>query len=366
MDTRRNTLLQSSPRPHWVISSGGSVPAFLRLVAVVGLLVGMTASSSYGKTGPDSVPQNVRAAIARGLHWLAQNQNPDGSFRAAPQDKPASTAVAVMAFLARGYMPQLGPYHQVIDRGITWILSIQQPDGYIAPPGGTMYDHGISTVMLTEVYGLCHGNLRLQVGKAIGKAIQLILRAQKRTQGIFAGGWRYQPGATDADISCTGWQLMALRGAADSGANIPAAAIKDGIAFVLRDACPNGGFSYQPHGAPGRARTGTGIVALELLGKRNMPQALSGGDYLLAHPLVPNERFYFYAVYYCSQAANQLGGRYWRVIYPHIRDQLLKIQNPSGFWSPSGIEAQGQKSYATGMAILGLCVPFHYLPLYQR
>ena len=313
------------------------------------------------------IPPYVKSAIAHGLRWLSKHEKHNGTFACNRNDRPAITSLAVMAFLARGYTPGNGPQHQVIDRGIHWILQHQLPDGYITVPGGTMYDQGISTVMLSEAYGLANPALRQRIGTVLSKAVALILAAQKNSRGIFAGGWRYQPTATDADISCTGWQLMALRGAADCGAAIPADAIKDGIAFVLRDANTNGGFAYQPGGPSGRARTGTGILALELMGRRNSPQAMAGGDFLLNHPLSPRENFYFYAVYYCSQAANQLGGKYYQQIYGTIRHELIQLQNTDGSWTPTdGIEQQGGKPYATAMAILALCVPYHYLPLYQR
>ncbi len=313
------------------------------------------------------IPAYVKASVARGLRWLAHHQLSDGSFACASQAKPADAGLAAMAFMARGYTANHGPYHRVIDAAIRYILSCQNSNGYITSPGGTMYDQGICTVALTEVYGMEGPSMRKRVGRAIAKAVALILAAQKRTVNQFAGGWRYQPWSTDADISCTGWQLMALRGAADCGAAVPAEAIKNGIHFVVRDACINGGFAYQPGGPPGRARTGTGVLALELMGRRNSPQAISGGNYLLAHPIVYNENFYFYAVYYCSQAASQLGGRYWTAIYPPIRKELIHYQHASGCWKPpDGIEFQGGKPYATSMAILALCVPFHYLPLYQR
>ncbi len=351
-----------SPRPVKKIIRHGAVR---RLAVATPLISGLLLTPPCGANSP--VPANVRSAIARGLHWLARRQMPNGGFPCQAHDRPAVTSLAVLAFLARGYTPVHGPHHRLIDRAIDWVLTQQRPDGYFAGPGGTMYDQGISTVMLSEVYGMLGRVRRQRVGHALAKAVQLILAAQKETQGIFAGGWRYQPWSTDADISCSGWQLMALRGAADCGADVPLPAIKDGIAFLLRVACPNGGFAYQPGGPPGRARTGTGITTLELMGKRNLPQAINGGDYLMAHPLQRNEIFYYTAVYYCSQAANQLGGKYWRQIYPPIRRQLVRLQHGRGYWQPhDAIEMQGGRVYATSMALLALCVPFHYLPLYQR
>ncbi len=334
--------------------------------AMLAVLLVLTVGIGRTRAG-NTIPPYVKSAVARGLAWLAHDQLPDGSFPCASQAKPADAALAAMAFMARGYTANHGPYHRVIDAAINYILSCQNSNGYITAPGGTMYDQGICTVALTEVYGMEGPATRRRVGHAIASAVALILAAQKHSINQFAGGWRYQPWSQDADISCTGWQLMALRGAADCGAAVPATAIKHGIAFVVRDACPNGGFAYQPGGGPGRARTGTGVLALELMGRRNSPQAISGGDYLMAHPIARNENFYFYAIYYCSQAASQLGGHYWTTIYPPIRRQLIQFQKHGGQWQPpDGIEGQGGDPYATSMAILALCVPFHYLPLYQR
>ncbi|HTV46805.1 MAG TPA: prenyltransferase/squalene oxidase repeat-containing protein [Phycisphaerae bacterium] len=332
--------------------------------AFVSLIVLWAAPSLWAD---DAVPANVASAIDSGLTFLANQQQADGSFPSAEGTEPAATSLAVLAFLARGYTPAHGPYHDVIDKAIDWVISIQQPDGYLIDHNGQMYDHGISTVMLSEVYGMVDPTQQPRVAAALSKAVGLILQAQNNSGGNFDGGWRYQPNSTDADISCTGWQLMALRGAADCGADLPPDAIRRGIEFVERDACPQGGFAYMIGGGPNQARSGTGILALELLGRHEDPAATNAGDWLLANPLRTNSDFYFYAVYYCSQAVNQLGGQYWNQIYPQIRQQLLDLQFPDGSWTPpDGIEQQGGKIYATSMAILALCVPYHYLPLYQR
>jgi hypothetical protein len=216
---------------------------------------------------------------------------------------------------------------------------------------------------------------RAKMEPAIAKAAKLILDAQRLTKGPHAGGWRYLPVSQDADISVTGWQLMALRGAANCGAAVPKESIENGVAYVRRLAVKDGGggFGYQNGGGPNRARTGAGTLSLELLGPRSAEkphtdEALAGGKYLIAHPLnQPGDEFYYYSVYYCSQAANQLGDKYWLQIYPPLRDTLLARQQGDGSWpQPGGGEAPAGPAYSTAMATLALCVPYHYLPLYQR
>jgi hypothetical protein len=161
---------------------------------------------------------------------------------------------------------------------------------------------------------------------------------------------------------------MALRGAANCGAAVPRSALDDGLGYVKRNAVPTGGFAYQSGGPANQARTGTGILSMEMLGKHHSPEALRGGDFLLANPPDnPDQEFYFYSVYYCSQALNHLGGKYWAEAYPKLRDALLKGQDKQGRWpNGNGQESEAGDAYRTSMAVLALCVPYRYLPLYQK
>jgi prenyltransferase beta subunit len=275
-----------------------------------------------------------------------------------------------MAFLARGHVPGQGPYGDVLYKSIDYVIATQKETGLLsaASNNAVMYEHGISTSMLGEVYGMVDDVRRDKIDKVLAKSVKLILDAQKVPQGAHQGGWRYSPTAADADISCTGWQLMALRGAANCGAAVPKKVLDEGVAYVKRNAVASGGFSYQPGGAANQARTGTGILSMEMLGQHHSPEALKGGDYLIANtPDNPGMEFYYYAVYYCSQALNQLGGKYWDTVYPKLRESLLKLQQPSGNWGGGGgQEAEAGDAYRTSMAILALCVPYRYLPLYQK
>ncbi len=91
-----------------------------------------------------------------------------------------------------------------------------------------MYEHGISTVMLAEVYGMVDDARRVKIETALARATERILAAQKqpKSNAIYDGGWRYSMKSPDSDISVTGWQMMALRGAANCGAAIPEEALR--------------------------------------------------------------------------------------------------------------------------------------------
>ena len=331
-------------------------------------------SLQFASAADEAVSPQTEAAIDRGLKYLAEKQEKEGTWHTNIGPSSAVTSLGVMAFLARGHSPGQGPYGETINRAIDYVVGHQMPNGLLSAANGTMYDHGVSTVMLCEAFGMVDESRKAKLEAAIGKAAKVILDAQKVPQGPHQGGWRYQINSADADISVTGWQLMALRGAANCGAAVPKDSLDKGVAYILRLAVKGeGGFGYQNGGGPNRARTGTGILSLEMLGQRSekqphLPEALAGGDYLLKNPLTnPGDEFYYYSVYYGSQAANQLGGKYWEGIYPKIRETLLGRQRPDGSWpeGPSAEQSAGP-GYSTAMATLALCVPYHYLPLYQK
>src|SRR5205823_1070153 len=99
-------------------------------------------------------------------------------------------------------------------------------------------------------------------------AIALIVKAQ-RTKDKHAGGWRYRVQPVDgADISVTGWQVMALRAAKNLGCDVPVKTVEKAIKYIKSCRDPlSGGFRYLPGAGVTVPCTGTSILALELCGK---------------------------------------------------------------------------------------------------
>ena len=327
---------------------------------------------------PDAVTAGASTGVDRGLAWLKHNQQPDGSFPTGSiGGRTAITSLAVLAFLARGNLPGQGPYGDTINSGIDYVLASQKLDGakkgLIGRDEGSamMYEHAMATVMLAEVDGMADDARRAKIDRALALAVQLIVDSQRaeKISSRDAGGWRYALDSPDADISVTGWQLMALRGAANCGAPVPAQTLKQGADYVRRCASTKGGFAYQADdGEPNLARTGSGILSLILIaGDRQTVEVRKAADYLLANPLNHSVRFYYYAAYYDAQALRQLGGNCWQTGYPRLVDDLLTLQEPDGAFAATGdqTEAQAGPAYRTSLAVLALCVPYRYLPLYQ-
>ena len=73
----------------------------------------------------------------------------------------AVTGYALMAFLAAGQLPDQGEYGKNVKRGIDFLLSQSRADGFISSADNisagrqtsNMYDHGIASIALGEVYG---------------------------------------------------------------------------------------------------------------------------------------------------------------------------------------------------------------------
>lgn len=313
-------------------------------------------------------------AVDRALEFLANTQNKtDGSWTAGRSGKNvAITSLCVMAFLSSGYVPGEGKYGQTIERGVRWVLSMQQPNGVLATDGAQeMYHHGIATLMLAEVCGMVDKELGKEVKRAVEKGVAIILKAQ-RTDRVHGGGWRYRvEHVAGSDISVTGWQVMALRAARNLGCDIPGEVIDKAVAYIKR--CQDdrsGGFRYMPFANITVPCTGTSVLALELCGKNEHKSeaVLKGANYLIRNENLPrwNAAHFSYSIYYGAQATFQVGGNYWTTYRSKLHQALLRHQSSTGSWLGTSYDANYGPNYCTAMAVLALTVEYRFLPIYQR
>jgi len=344
---------------------------------------------------------SVDLAVQRALAFIATQQRSDGCFDPRGPNGPlpsnALSGLAGMAYLSVGHTPGQGPYGDVINRCIDFILSTPF-DPIVAPyvpggakkgylvrmnPYGRMYSHAIATLFLSEVSGMVDPERQKKIDAVLPKALKIILTAQAvQKKEHLAGGWRYLRNDTSSDLSISGWNLMALRSARLNGAPVPAEAIEKALGFVER--CHNpvtGGFDYQPispsGGGPGSppspAMSAVGLLCRELCGRHDDEMNRRCGSYLLQH--ARGDRFLFkgdpqemymgqhaYTIYYASQAMFKLGGKYWEEFAPQLYKYLLNSQSPGGGW---GQGAYGT-AYEAAMRVLALTVTYRQLPIYQR
>jgi len=282
-----------------------------------------------------------------------------------------------MAFLAKGHTPGDGPYGEVINRGIDYVLSTAQEDGQILGPSpghGAMYVHTINTLMLSEVSGMVDRARQERIDKVLPKALKVILIAQQVRKGDprQQGGWRYAVNSNDSDMSCSGWALMSLRSARNNGALVPKESIDQAVEYIIRSQYKDedgrkGLIPYQPGGG-GEATTQVGLLCLELCGKHRSAESLLAGDYVLKTlPTTYGQGHFYYGLYYSSQGMFQLGGTYWETFAKYQYDMMLPKQNPDGSWQVGGgSEAPAGVCYSTAMSVLALSVSCRQLPIYQR
>ncbi|MDQ3624906.1 MAG: hypothetical protein M3463_20905, partial [Verrucomicrobiota bacterium] len=237
------------------------------------------------------------------------------------------------------------------------------PDGMFRAADGSkyMYNHGIATIALAELYGQTRSPA---IRTKLERLVRLIVTTQSE-RGEHHGGWRYRPRPDDADISVTVLQVVALRSAKNSGLNVPQKTIDDAIAYVRRCSVPGtGGFSYQARGGePGFARTAAAIYSLQVCGQYDDPLVKSGSEFLFesGHP---NTRHWTYGANYAAPAQYMIGGDVWKRWYARMKAYLLKTATRTAdqiFWSGDVGDI-----YCTAAHAAILAMPYHYIPLYQR
>ena len=338
------------------------------------------------------ITPEVRESVDRALKYLAESQNPAGfwaqdvgfklntdySVMAENEAHVGVTALALIAFLAGGNLPGRGEYGEVLERGIGYLVTRKQLNGYITDHGSRMYSHAFATLFLAEVYGMTQ---RQDVRKALQSAVNIIVDSQNRE-----GGWRYKPFARESDMSITVCQVLALRSARNVGIAVPARTVRDAERYVRRSAVPRreygrgfgsfspyndgGAFTYQLRGHS-RATfplTAAGVTTLHAAGIYEDPVIDEAFDYLDSQ--MPDfNRYYFghyffyYGHYYAVQAYYTAGGDRFKNYFRTIRDLLLRKQQSNGSWPCT--TGPGD-AFSTAVSALILQIPYQYLPIFQR
>jgi len=322
----------------------------LALLSFIALLAVPSPSISDEKVKMDD---KTKAAVDKALGWLKDNQNKDGSWG----NNTAITSFVLLSYMANGHLPGQGKYGPEVAKAVRNLLAATREDGYlVGSTGGNMYAHGMATLALSQVWGMSGD---AEVKKVLKKAIDLIVKCQN-----VEGGWRYEPQPTGADISVTIMQVMALRGAKDSGLHVPDETIKKAIAYINK--CYDnrtGGYNYQPgSSAPGFARTAAGVCVLQLTGNYDKKEIAGAVKYMEKNE---ERSHYWYGQYYAAHAFHQVGGKTWEEYYEKMKNKLLALQQKDGNWRDPR-EAHVGPAYQTAIAVLILSVPASYLPIYQR
>jgi hypothetical protein len=315
------------------------------------------------------VDEKTEAVIKGALKWMASKQLPNGAWGSSGDEQRhpvAITGYVLMGFMAAGQLPGEGEFGKNVSAGTQYLLDQIGPEGLFANrnSGQYMYGHGIASIALAEIYGQTRNPT---MKPKLEKIIRLIIASQNRE-----GGWRYRPVPSDADISVTVLQVVALRAAKNGGLDVPQPTIDRAVAYVK--ACqhaPSGGFAYQPGRDPGFARTAAAIYSLQVCGLYDDAMVRKGSAYLLNN-YQRNDQWFTYGNFYAAPAQYMIGGDTWAKWYSQLKDVLMKNLSPApgGFfyWEPKLDAGYGGVGpvYCTAVYTMILAMPYHYLPLYQR
>lgn len=361
---------------------------FLRWTGAGGLAAAVGAIShgqnpapkAPGDSTADFITSGTEAAIEGGLAFLARVQNPDGSFADRLSGAAVGiTALAGLALMAGGHLPGKGRHGRTVSRALDFVLATgsRGVPGFLATNDGqpgfgnqqlSAYSHGFGSLFLAELCGMLPDRARQkQVKNMLELAVAYTVEARNRE-----GGWRYEPRPSQADVSVTVAQMMALRAAKNAGVFVRKNVIDDGVAFIRACQNPDGGFNYFKQGISSEfARSAAAIVGLNSAGIYSGREIERGLRYVMQfipvrqfnnRDLMRQQKHYYYGHYYAALAMWTAGGDYWSQWFPAIRDELLSRARASGgVWSdPIG------QAYATAMSLIILQLPNNYLPILQK
>ncbi len=325
----------------------------LVLVLLAGVFAGRAGAQELFEGTAEGVPFEVDRMYVKGLQFLVQSQNAQGSWSDGMGAQPGVVGLAILSMLAHGEDPNNGPYAPSIKRGLNFILSQQSKEtGYI---GSSMYNHGFATLALAEAYGTVNDP---RLGPALQEAVKLILNSQARNS---YGGWRYSPESTDADTTVSGANLVALFAARNAGLGVPEEAVRKALQFYGRCRSADGGFGYTGADGSNGPRTAIGALVFGLAKQKDSATFKGAFQFLNRGGNQADGGYYHYYLYYASQAYFHASAVAWTEWNAANVATLKTSQRGDGGWDGSH-----GATFCTSSALLSMALNYRYLPIYER
>lgn len=302
----------------------------------------------------DKIPAQVELIYERGLRFLAESQNEQGSWNdGGSGNEPGVVGLIIAAFLAHGEDPNSGTYAETIRRGVDYIISKQnKTNGYI---GNSMYNHAFAAKALAESYGVID---HPEIAEALTKAVDLIVSSQKKNR---LGAWRYTPDSRDADTTVAGCQLVTLFAARNAGIEVPDETIKKGLSYLASCRGSDGSYGYTSSAGGKPTLTAIGSLCLSLA-KETDSRGYKASLTYLSKKLDYRERYYpYYYEYYMAQALFHADLEVWEEWNTKNTRYMGTIQAADGSFPGN----QGP-AFSTAGALLSLALNYRYLPIYEK
>ena len=301
----------------------------------------------------------TEGAVALALRWLAEHQEPDGSWSAETFERqcadgdacegtadkeyaPAATGLALLPFLGAGHAHHVdGPWRETVGRGLAALVAMQREDGTFGSGQKRVYEDAIAAFALADAYELSRSAaLRAPAQRAVDRFVD---------SQSSSGGWRYNVGDDSADTSVSGWVAMALTAARRGGLDVPEQTLYRCREFFESRTDDAGRVGYLARGRGPDALLGVGLAARVFLGAQagDRDVAPIGRRLMGRSPEWPRDetlrtfgRHDPSHWYYGALGAYQTGGDTWAVWEPRLRKTLLPTQRrdgcAAGSWDPVG------------------------------
>ncbi len=317
-------------------------------------------------------------SVEMGLKWLAKQQKSNGSWSlvgpysdgGTSENATAATALALNAFLGAGSTHVEGQYKDNVKLGLSFLVRKQSEDGYFPDPREPsrqqMYAQAIASITITEAYGMS-GDSALH--RAAQRAMQFAAWSQSPLRG-----WRYTP-REDADLSVTGWYVMALVTGKMAGLSIDEAALANVADFLDSVAYEDDSrYAYDGFEPPSLSMTAEGLLCRIYLGWPSTHPALLRAienDLLSVKPSSVDDEYSVYYWYYATQVLHHVGGSAWEQWNRAMRKTIPAMQEregrEAGSWTPSrdAFGASGGRLYTTCLNLYCLEVYYRHLSIYD-
>jgi hypothetical protein len=370
-------------------AAGGAGNALMGALSSRGEEGKIRALAAYGGNG------RTENAVDLGLRWLAEHQDSDGGwdsygfqrhcrhYTACPgpglkEFDIGVSSLAVLAFLGAGHTPRSeGAYRRHVAKGLEYLIDHQDGAGAFGVEGDKyLYNHALATLALAEAVSMTGEE---SYRESLNAALRYTLAAQQP-----GGAWDYSSEKTGRhDLSITGWQIMALRGAEQAGAPI-SLHTKQAVRHYINRALTTSGYGIYANLDPEAGRRGVNMTAVGLLGhlytggmpadqrtraavRRLLPNHPPDTGKLRRWNLNFQSYYYWYAA---TLALFHLGGESWEAWNTLLQRTLLPLQTQQvhirGSWNPepNWIGLSGGRVYATAINVLTLEVYYRYRPLF--
>jgi hypothetical protein len=361
---------------------------YIQVQVRTGMNTGAEYTLSAGKSQKlPATAEEVRQALMRALDWLAIKQQKDGSW----SGYYAYTGLSIQSFIGAKCVPK--DYSSNTKRAVQYLKSVWKPSAkypegskdqaYYGGQLGTdnMYEHAIDTLSLIEALV----DLNDETLEPIAQdAVKLIIRSQNTEHkpetlgGPFNpdnenyGGWRYNPASTSSDLSVSGWQILALKGAANAGFAIPDYVFPAAAGYVRSlHGKADGSFNYNGRGDEGNScgRAGMGALSLQLCGYPQDPAIPPALRFMQDYAPRWNyetkgDGYAFYYWYYGTRAMYLAGGDDWRIWKDWMCRFLVDHQNGDGSWDGTSLES-GLDVFRVALGALMLEFCCGHVPIYM-